>query len=540
MSYETGPEQMDENKKDQNSSASEYVKKGFLSKMFQVGGSTTLSRALGMTRDFLLARYLGAGAISDVFIMAYSIPNSFRKIFAEGALSAAFIPTIVKVVNKDGKGSANRLMTISFIFFEGIVLLLCYLAMRYAARVVGIIAPGFSPEQIKMTIPYLRILMPFIFFVSSSSLLSGALNAVHHFFIPAFSPVLLNIVFIGSLSTCIYFSLPIDFLCYSILFGGFLQFFAHIFVYFKNNFSFEWFDKKAIDNFVSVLAKFGPCLFAMGILEVNFFVDRIFASYLPEGSISLLYYASAFMRIPLGVFGVAFATIVFPYFSKVSMEGPKRLEYYLFESTKFIFWIMIPIAFLMMFFSKDIFFTFYKSKFTLLQISEAATILIVLLFGLFFFSINKVLLNIYYSLHSTVIPAVVSVVGTIVNVFLNLVLIYFFNATGLALATSLSTGLFQTAIFFYFLKRRLNIDFDFNRYLIFLRKFLLQLFVHAVLFLSIYYLCFYAIELYLASWSAFLLNSYGLWLWVAPLCTALSLMFWFTRKLFGIKIHFIN
>ncbi|MBT3455467.1 murein biosynthesis integral membrane protein MurJ [bacterium] len=514
--------------------------KGLLSKMSQVSGSTLLSRVLGIIREIVLGRYLGVGVLSDTFFVAYSIPNSLRKVFAEGALSASFIPSFVRVLNKKGVSPANKLMTLAFLFFEGIVLLLCYVAMWHARTLLGIIVPGWSPELIAKTVPYLRILMPFIFFISSSALLSGALNSVHHFFVPAFSPAMLNIVFISAVLVCTYFGLPIDYLCYAILFGGFLQFVAHVVTYIKCSFSFEFFDNESLKEFGRVMAKFIPCMFAMSIVEVSFFIDRIFASYLPSGSISLLYYGGSFMRIPLGVFGVAFAVVTFPVLARIAIYAPKRLGYLLCESTKFLFWIMIPFSLLMMFFAKDIFYTLFISRFSIEQVFLARQILIAYLCGLFFFSINKILLNTYYSLHNTILPALISIAGVVVNVILNFILIYFFKATGLALATSLGAGLFQTAAFLYVLKKRFNLPLYETRFLLFARNFAVQLSVLVPVFLVLYYLCESCIRSFFVSWQTFFLCEFGLWLWVGPLVGVIFLLMIFTRRFFGIKIYFID
>jgi len=138
-------------------------KKSIVKKTIQIGGSTLMSRFLGIIRELLTIKYLGVGAASDAFITAYKIPNSLRKIFAEGALSAAFIPSFVTSLRKD-KHEAFSLMSLAFILFEGILLIVCALTMFFAPSVVKFAAPGFSAQQAASTVPLLRILMPFIFF----------------------------------------------------------------------------------------------------------------------------------------------------------------------------------------------------------------------------------------------------------------------------------------------------------------------------------------------------------------------------------------
>ena len=165
------------------------TRKSIMKKTAQVASSTLISRFLGVLREILTVRYMGASALSDAYITAFKVPNTLRRLFAEGALSAAFVPTVVQKIKAGGKQSVASMMTLGFLVFESMVLLICLLTILYADSFIALIAPGFSPEQIENSGLFLRILMPFLFFVSSSALLTGPLQAVGHFFIPAFGPV---------------------------------------------------------------------------------------------------------------------------------------------------------------------------------------------------------------------------------------------------------------------------------------------------------------------------------------------------------------
>src|SRR3984885_5323236 len=304
-----------------------FSKKSIIHKTVQVAGSTMVSRVLGVIRELLTVKYLGAGIASDAFITAFKIPNSLRKMFAEGALSAAFVPAFIAVLRKDEK-KAHSLMSWGFIIFEGILLLLCELVMIFAPFVVYLIAPGFSQEQIAYTVPLLRILMPFILFISSGALLAGALQAMGQFFVPAFGPILLNIVFIIGLLICLTFHWPVEVLCFFILFGGFLLFVQHLVAYWQLNFKLGAPTVQARSAFFKLLPRFFVCFLSAGIMEISLFIDTAFGSFLPAGSLSLINYANRFMGIPLGVFAVAFSTILLPHFSRISVYAPKRLNFY--------------------------------------------------------------------------------------------------------------------------------------------------------------------------------------------------------------------
>lgn len=515
--------------------------KTILQKTIQVGSSTLLSRFFGIVREVLTVRYLGVSGLSDAFLTAYKIPNSLRKIFAEGALSAAFIPTVVSTIKHDDKNAVAGLMSLAFLIFEGIVLTLCAFIMNYAEYVIRFIAPGFSEEQIVNAIPMLHILMPFIFFISSSALLGGALHAVGHFFVPAIAPVVVNIIFIAGLCICIFFSLPVTSLCWFIVFAGFVHFGLHLMTYFRYHFSFGKITRKNLMIFAKVMGKFLLCLPSVSLMEIALFIDTSFASLLPAGSISLLFYANRFVGIPLGVFAVAFSTILLPHFSRVNTRNPKRLHFYLLESAKFILWVTMPVALLMAFFSEDIFSTIFLSKnFTLTQVQQAGNILLAFLAGLFFFSLNKILLNIFYAMHAAWITALVALSATAINIVLNMLFIEQLQTIGLALATTIS-AIAQTLFFLVILRKKYHFRIYLLPFILFAMLYCVQIAVFGSLFYLIYYACSYAIMTCMPSSAAlFLTAKIGLWLWVGPLALLCIALLYYSREFFRIQLHFLK
>ena len=515
-------------------------KKSIIKKTVQIGGSTLISRFLGIIRELLMVRFLGAGIVSDAFLTAYKIPSSLRKIFAEGALSAAFVPSFIAALRKK-ENEAYSLMSLAFVLFEGSLLILCALIMIFARPVIATIAPGFSVEQVAITVPLLRVLMPFIFFISSSALLAGALQAVGHFFVPAFGPILLNIVFIAGLGICWFLQLPVIYLCFFILLGGFLQFLQHLHAYFKLNFAFGRITKNTWDSFSSILAKFFMVLLSMSVMEISLFIDTSFASYLPEGSISLIYYANRFVGIPLGVFAVAFSTILLPHFSRISTYAPKRLNFYLLESAKLVFWVTTPCMLAMIFFSEKIFTTLFLSEsFSLAQAHEAGLILVAFVIGLFFFSFNKIILNVFYALHETKIPSIVSIIATVVNILLNFMLMNSLKATGLALATTISSIL-QTLLLLYFLRRMYGYHAYLTQFWIFAGRYALQVLITGIIFMAAYTGITMAITfIFPHTLAHFFLEKLGFWLWVGPLSLAAGLFLYYYRRLFGVRLYFLD
>lgn len=541
-------------------------KKSIIKKTAEVGGSTLLSRLFGIIREVLMARYLGAGVISDAFLTAFKIPNSLRKIFAEGALSAAYIPTFVHMIKRNDKKEIDGVMTLSFVIIQGLLALLCIGMVWHADFVIRIIAPGWydvsdatfswagvrlpaawggfgTPlEQVAYTIPFLRILMCIILFISSSWLLASALQAVNHFFIPAISPVILNIVLVLALWGGILFNIPVSspYLSYMIVVGVVIQFMLHVAAYFHYHFSFGPITLQSWHYFKQVLIKFLPVMLSMSVMEVGTFIDMSFASYLPKGSVSLIHYANRFMGIPFGVFATAFATILLPHFSHVTSYAPKRLSFYMLETAKFVLWVTLPVAILMSFFAQDIFITMFLSdKFTYTQVVEAAYILMAFLSGLFFASFNKILLNVYYALHNTRVPALISISAIVLNIVLNGLFIGPMQAVGLAFASALS-WMVQTILFLmclYYL-------FDFNIYLLpfasFILRYLMQLGVIGTICYLLYAFIQALIFAYAGIWTDMLRYSILYWVWVGPLCLLLFVLLWYTRRMFGLRIYFLE
>ena len=519
---------------------SRLTKKTIIAKTIQIGFFTLLSRAFGFIRQMLLARYLGAGVLSDAFLTAFKIPNSLRKIFAEGALSAALIPSLIHTAKKDGEHAASRLVTLSFVIIEAILCVVCIAIWFYADAVITFAAPGYSVDQHSAAVPLLKVLIAYIMFISSSAVLAGGLQAVNHFFVPASAQILLNIIFIGALVVCMRYDLPVIYLAYGIIFSGLVQTLMHFCAYWYTGLQVLMPTQSTWFEFGKVIAKFFPCLITMSIMEINLFIDGQFASYLQQGSITFISYAADFMRIPLGVFAVAFSTILLPHFSRVSAYAPKRLSFYLLESLKMIAWVTIPAALMMGFFSYEIFYTTYYGKnFTLYDVQQVSSLLQAFLYGLIFFSINKILVNIYYAFHSTVIPTIISIIATLVNIGLNFLLMRHFAAWGLVIATSLSAAV-QMVLFLLVLHYYFNFKLYIKPFFRFLKKYTVQLIAVMGLFCALYYAIIVCIQRYAPGFEQVLLKTFVVWLWITPLCALALITLYLTRKLFGIKLHFLK
>lgn len=509
-----------------------------IKKTILLSSSTLISRIFGFIRELVLPWYLGVGEGADAFLTAIRIPNALRNIFAEGALSAALVPTLVRVVKEHGRHVASVIVTRLFVIIECCIALLGGLLAWYATEVVHFLVPGWPIERIALATPLLQISTLFIVCIITSALLAAALQATHHYAIPSIAQIVVNICTIVGALLCLWYQWPIVTLAWFFVLGGLIMVGMHLVTYYRHDFTFSWSSLVTRKEVREVLTKLAPSIISVGMIEIIFIISNGFASYLPAGQISLFTYASNFMRLPLGVLAVPFANVAFLHFSRVSLYAPRRLSYYLLESSTLIFWIMVPIVLLMSFFAFDIFATLYKN-FAYEHIVQAQWLLIIMLIGVFFFALNKIILNIFYALHNTFIPSMITLLGALINTMLDIVLMRFFGIYGLAWGQTMA-AIAQTILFLMYAQRKLNIVLYGYHFMQFVTRALCQVLCIG----SCGYGLFRLLRNWFANWPEpwgyFFTKSVGLWLWVGPLCCCLALMMWFTRKIFGIKMHFLN
>ena len=320
-----------------------------------------------------------------------------------------------------------------------------------------------------------------------------------------------------------------------------MQFLLHVAMYYRLNFSFRAFDANTVWTFYSVVKKFIPCVFAMSIMEINLFITTSLATYLPAGTISLLRYANRFMGIPYGVFAIALSTILLPYFSRIGVYAPKRLSIYFYEAAKLVFYITVPAALVMSVLSHTLFKTlFFSKKFTLMQVELASTYLIIFLIGLFFFSINKILLNLFYALHDSVSPTLVATVAIGVHYCSSIMLLRYYGGAGLAGAFVIS-AMAQTLLYIFLLHKKFNIRFFLKQFCFFVGKAAFQSTVILLFFYAVYRALRLGIGVYCPLWASHaLLDSIVCWLWIVPLIVLLIRVYAQTRQMFGIKLYFLD
>ncbi|MFA6066275.1 MAG: murein biosynthesis integral membrane protein MurJ [Candidatus Babeliaceae bacterium] len=511
-----------------------------LRKTIGIGAWTLLSRILGLIREVLQIKYLGVGTASDAFIAAFRIPNSLRKIFAEGALTAAFLPTYVATLQKEGEVAADKVATITFVILQSFLLLVCVLIGWHAHTIIYLIAPGWSAvTTADQAAQLLNILIYFIFFISSSSLCASILQARHHFFIPAVGQIVMNLFFIAQLIILTYYHAPVYYLAYGILLNGVVLLTMHIWACYRWGFMHYMPDRHSLLIVWRIVKKFVPCLLSVGALEINLFIDQMLASYLPAGSLTLLYYVNTIGRVPLSIFVIALSTILLPHFAHVHTYAPRRLNFYILESAKFIFWVIAPTTILMSIFSYQAFYTIMlSSAFTLQHVYEAAWLLRAFALGLFFFSLNRILLNVFYAMHETFIPTLIACGAAVFNTGLSMILMMYWGACGITLATSIAE-IVKTGLFIMVLQRKYGVVFYGHRFMQTAYRCCAQLCVIGIACIVVYAFLYVCIMQLPIMYKTFLLARYGYWLWVAPLCGFGAFIAYITRRQFNITLYFL-
>lgn len=404
-----------------------------------------ISRILGFIRDLLTASILGANIYSDIFFVAFKLPNLFRRIFAEGAFSQTFIPSFIASKHK------SAFATKIFIKFLSIIFILSILVTIFAPFATKLIAFGFSDEIIKLASKFVAINFYYLDFIFIVTFLGSLLQYKNHFATTAFSTALLNLALITALliSQNLEKIEIVEYLSYSVLVGGFLQLLVHVIVIKKMNlckiFAIGFLHtKKLTSKIESDIKRFNknflPAIWGNSTAQISAFLDTYLASFLASGTISYLYYGNRIFQLPLALFAIAVSTALFPTIARaIKQKDEIRAKTYLNKS----FWIL---AFLLsistiggiMLSREIIWLLFERGEFSRSDTLESATILVMYLIGLLPFGLAKIFSLWLYSHHKQRISAKISSISLIFNIILSLALIYPLGGMGLALASSIS------------------------------------------------------------------------------------------------------
>ncbi|MBU1041965.1 MAG: murein biosynthesis integral membrane protein MurJ [Proteobacteria bacterium] len=425
-----------------------------------VGGATLVSRILGFVRDLITAFTLGAGLFADAFFVAFRIPNLLRSLFAEGSLTLAFIPAFSRVRAEEGEERAREMARAVLAWLVSILTVITLLAMYFAPELTGLIAPGFerNPELLATTASLLRICFPYIVFISGVGLCMGILNALDHFFAPAFAPCILNIGFISFALIGWHFELNVAYaLAWGVLASGLGQWLFQQPYLRRMGFSWRgpwrWFDPAVLRMGRLML----PSVFGSAVYQINLLLSTLLASFLPVGSISYLYYADRLVQFPVGVFGLAVSTAALPSLSRLCAEG-KTDEYLsvIRSSLRLSLTISLPaMAGLIALSEPLIALLFGRGAFGPQAISSTSAALMAYGLGLPAIALVRPLVGAFYALEDTRTPVFVATLCVAVNILLGWALMQHLAHVGLALAVSVASCV-NVALLSLLLRRRLG------------------------------------------------------------------------------------
>ena len=408
-----------------------------------VGMGTFLSRISGFLREILISSSFGATWITDAFLIAYTIPNLLRRLFAEGALSTSVVPVFSRYGEE--KESSQKFISASFTGFTLIVALVCVGGMIFSPLLVRIIAVGFrgEVEKLSLTTNFTFIMFPFLLLISWSALLMGFLNTLNIFSWSAVAPVFFNLGTIFSLWFLKSFLGPYA-LAWGVILGGIGQFLFQIPPLYQAGFHLHW-DWKFWENegFRQVIGLMLPVSFSLAASQINTIVDRTIASTCQEGAVSALYFADRLMELPLGVFGVAISIAILPSLSQKFSKGEEvEWKNALTQGMRWIIFLMLPVAaFLIIFSIPLVKLVYQRGAFDFIASSMTARALIFYALGLPFLSLNLLFTRAFYSRGDTKTPVKISLIAVFSNVGLDLLLVRWMNFGGLALATSVAAFL---------------------------------------------------------------------------------------------------
>ena len=433
--------------------------------------ATILCRILGLGREIVISNKFGAGIETDAFFVAFMIPNLMRIFLGEGALSTAFIPIFTDYLADNNKEKAeyfaNNVLNILIIVLIVVVLL----GVWAAPVLINIIAVGFkaNPYKFELTVNLTRMVFPYIGFVAIAALFMGVLNSFDHFLMPALSPAMLNISMI-LFASLLSVKLGIFSLAVGVIVGGIGQFVIQIPALQKNKVKYKLLinlKDPGIKKFMKLLI---PAVIGLTITQINVVVDRIIASHLIDGSISALYYANRLVQFPLGAFGIAISTAIFPTLSKfAAADNITELKKTLLFGLKIMLIIIIPSSIGLIVLNKSIIRLIYEhGVFTKTSSLMTAEALLYYSIGLFAFTSVKLITMASYALKDSKSPVKIGAYIVIINIILDLILVKYMAHSGLALATSVASIL-NMILLIKMIQKKIGI-FKIEKYLIFIAK----------------------------------------------------------------------
>ena len=422
------------------------------------------SRILGVVREQVLAAYFGAGNAMDAFNVAFRIPNLVRDLFAEGAMSSAFVPTFTRQLTSQGKPAAWRLANLVINALIVITGCLVIVGIVFAGPLVELFASAYRevPGKIELTVFLTRLMLPFLTLVALAAAVMGMLNSLHRFFIPALSPAMFNVATI----VCAVVLVPlmpdlglpaIAAIAIGTVIGGVAQLAVQWPVLRREGFHYQpvlnWRD----EGLRRVLVLMGPGTIGLAATQVNVFVNTVLATGEGTGAVSWLNFAFRLMYLPIGLFGVSIATATLPAVSRHAAQGDEpAARRTIADGLSLMLMLNVPATVgLIVLATPIVRVIFERAAFTPADTAATAAAVRFYALGLAGYSIVRIISPVFYALGQNRTPVKVSMATVLVNALLNIALVRVLGYVGLALGTSIA-ALFNATLLMFFLGRRLD------------------------------------------------------------------------------------
>lgn len=419
---------------------------------------TFISRMMGFARDMVLANFFGAQAGMDAFFVAFRIPNFMRRLFAEGAFAQAFVPVLAEYQKTQAPEDVRVFISRISGYLSAILSVVTVIGIFAAPLIIFLFAPGFSHDGVRteLATEMLRITFPFLMLVSLTAMAGAVLNTYGYFGVPAFTPVLLNIsMILAAIYLCPHLPRPVVGLAWGVLIAGIAQLLFQLPFLYQRRLLIRPRVVRDDPGVNKVLKLMIPALFGVSIAQLNLMVDSIFASFLQVGSVSWLYFTDRLTDFPLGVFGVAIATVILPHLSRRHTEqSTDQYSRALDWGLRLILLIGIPSGLGLALFAMPLIAScFAYGQFNVMDVLQTQRSLITLALGVPAFMMVKVLASGFYAQQDISTPVKVGALSMVVNTLLCSVLIWHFEHAGLTLASAIA-GYVNCALLLFLLVKR--------------------------------------------------------------------------------------
>lgn len=448
------PDSPQDNRPEKNNSPDKSAEqparpKSLLRSSLLTGSMTMTSRVLGLVRDIVLAAVLGAGGAMDAFAIAQKIPNFFRRLFAEGAFSQAFIPVLAEYKEKGGRDAVKELADKVAGCLGSILVLFTLLGLVGAGGFAYVFGWGYTddPEKFSLLVDLVRIMFPYLMLISLTGFAGAILNSYDRFAIPAVTPVFLNVFMIaGALLFADFFPNPAYALAWSVVVAGvFSLLFQLPFlrqIHLLPTPKLDW----SHPGVKRILVLMAPALFGVSVSQLNILLDSVIATRLGDGAVSWLFYSDRLVELPLGVFGVAIATVIMPGLSRLSAaQSTQKFSDTLDWAIRFVVLIALPATLALIILAEPILFTlFYHGEMRLSDILMSTYSLKAYSLGLFAFMLIKVLVPGFFARQDMKTPVRTGIIAIFANILMKplvvipLAMLWGMGHVGLAFTTAMA------------------------------------------------------------------------------------------------------